>query len=143
MWFLNDSLKPFWTFRKDKHVVNNLIFKNNCQFIPKILRPELLKVIHEGHLSQERSKNQIRDLIFWLNIYYDIKNIVESCEVCMKYRNNNSKELLITHDIPQLPWYKLGMDLFHFDNKTYLLVVDYFSKYIDIAHLTSGFNSKQ
>lgn len=28
-----------------------------------------------------------------------IKNIVENCETCIKYRNNNIKELLITYDI--------------------------------------------
>lgn len=47
------------------------------------------------------------------------------------------KKPLIPHDIPQIPWFKL----FHFDNKIYLLVVDYYSKSIEIAHLTSGFTS--
>jgi len=60
----------------------------------------------------------------------------------MKYRNNNSKEPLIPHDIPQIPWFKLRTDIFHFNNKIYyLLVVDYYSKFIEIAHLTSGFTS--
>ncbi|XP_008181766.1 uncharacterized protein K02A2.6-like [Acyrthosiphon pisum] len=101
----------------------------------------MLKIVHEGHMGIERCKNSIKDLIFWPNINSDIKNIVENCEVCMKYRNNNSKEPLIPHDIPQIPWFKLGTDIFHFDNKIYLLVVDYYSKFVEIAHLTSGFTS--
>ena len=101
----------------------------------------MLKIVHEGHMGIERCKNSIRDLIFWPTINSDIKNIVENCEVCMKYRNNNSKEPLIPHDITQIPWFKLGTDLFHFDNKIYLLVVDYYSKFKEIAHSTSGFTS--
>ncbi|CAI6369661.1 unnamed protein product [Macrosiphum euphorbiae] len=101
----------------------------------------MLKIVHEGHMGIERCKNSIRDLIFRPNINSDIKNIVENCKVCMKYRNNNSKEPLIPHDITQIPWFKLGTDLFHFDNKIYLLVVDYYSKFKEIAHSTSGFTS--
>ncbi|CAI6375189.1 unnamed protein product [Macrosiphum euphorbiae] len=75
----------------------------------------MLKIVHEGHMGIERCKNSIRDLIFWPTINSDIKNIVENCE--------------------------LGTDLFHFDNKIYLLVVDYYSKFKEIAHSTSGFTS--
>jgi len=134
-------IKPYWYFKEDLCVIDNLLFKNKSLLIPKNLRPEMLKIVHEGHMGIERCKNSIRDLIFWPNINSDIKNIVENCEVCMKYRNNNSKEPLIPHNIPQIPWFKLGTDLFHFDNKIYLLVVDYYSKFKEIAHLTSGFTS--
>ena len=122
-------------------MIDNLIFKNKSLLIPKKLRPEMLKIIHEGHMGIERCKNLIKDLIFWPNINSDIKNIVENCDACMKYKNNNSKEPLILHNVPQIPWFKLGTDIFHFNNKIYLLVVDYFSKFIEIAHLSSGFTA--
>lgn len=52
----------------------------------------MLKLVNEGHMSIIRCKNLIKDLIFWPYTNYDIKNIVENCKACMKYRNNNSKE---------------------------------------------------
>lgn len=100
----------------------------------------MLKLIHEGHIGIERCKNLIKDLIFWPSIYSDIKNFVENCEACMKYKNNNSKEPLIPHNVPHLPWFKLGADILHFDDRIYKLV-HYFSKFIEIAHLTLGFTS--
>lgn len=50
---------------------------------------------------------------------------------------------MISHGIPRLPWFKMGADLFHFDNNIYIykLVVDYYSKFIEIAYLSSGFSS--
>lgn len=42
--------------------------------------------------------------------------------------------------MPELPWQKVATDLFHWKNHTYLLIVDYYSRYIEIArfdHLTA------
>jgi len=43
--------------------IDNLIFKNKLISIK--LRPEMLKLVNEGHLGIERCKNLIKDLIFW------------------------------------------------------------------------------
>ncbi|GFO24396.1 Pol polyprotein [Plakobranchus ocellatus] len=40
---------------------------------------------------------------------------------------------MISHEIPNRPWAKLGADIFYFGGHDYLLVVDYFSKYPEIA----------
>lgn len=37
--------------------------------------------------------------------------------------------------LPQLPWQKVASDLFEWKQLTYLLVVDYFSRFIEIARL--------
>ena len=39
------------------------------------------------------------------------------------------------HPIPDRPWSKLGADIFDFENRDYLILVDYFSKYPEVARL--------
>lgn len=46
-------------------------------------------------------------------------------------------EPLITSTLPELPWQKVGTDLFEWRKNAYLLVIDYFSRYIEIARLTA------
>jgi len=46
----------------------------------------MIKIFHEGHRGIERRKKVIKDLMFCTNINSDIKNIVQSCEACMKYK---------------------------------------------------------
>lgn len=41
----------------------------------------------------------------------------------------------MTTPIPERPWQRVGTDLFTWDKKTYLVVIDYFSRYIEVAHL--------
>lgn len=47
------------------------------------------------------------------------------------------------HEIIDLPWYKVGCDLFEFQSKTYVLVVDNYSKYLEIELLSNGYSSPQ
>jgi hypothetical protein len=115
---LDNTLKLFWTFKDEIHVIDDLVFKGNCLVVPTSLRSDMLKLIHEGHMGIERCRNLIKDVLFWPGISNDIKNIIESCEVCLKYRNNNTKEPMISHAVPDLPWQKLGIDLFHYNDTT-------------------------
>ena len=39
------------------------------------------------------------------------------------------KEKMVHHDKPLRPWEVLGTDVFHFNNKNYLCILDYHSKF--------------
>lgn len=101
----------------------------------------MLRQLHEGHLGIQRYQNLAKDSIYWPYINNDIYNIVSACETCVKYRNMNPREMALNHEIVYIPWYKIGPDLCEFDRKYYLLVVDYFSKYIEVEPLSTAFSS--
>ena len=50
---------------------------------------------------------------------------------CLKYRIKNKREKIIQHDILKLPWSKVGSDIYEFQGKYYVTVIDYFSKFIE------------
>lgn len=122
--------------------VKDELLKSNCIVIPSSMRHEILNLIHEGHLGIQRCQSLAKDIVFWPNINNDIKNIVTDCETCMRHRLSQPKEPLQPHEIHPIPWYKVGTDLFEFNKQMYLLVVDYWSKYIEIEHLSSGYSSQ-
>ena len=43
----------------------------------------------------------------------------------------------MTAPLPSHPWEKVASDLFHLNNSTYLIVVDYFSRYPEVVQLSS------
>ena len=64
------------------------------------LRPDMLQVIHEGHLGRDKCKARARVSLHWPLMGVDIEEVVDRCVVCQKYRAANQKEPLIPHSVP-------------------------------------------
>ncbi|XP_040359814.1 uncharacterized protein K02A2.6-like [Ixodes scapularis] len=62
--------------------------------------------------------------------------MVTNCEQCASTRVNLSEPLVST-PLPGRPWEMLGMDLFHLNGQTFILVVDYYSRFPEVVTLRS------
>lgn len=127
--------RPYWPFRQDLHDINGILFRNDRVVIPGSLRKEMLKRIHEGHLGIEKCKKRARDAIWWPGMGAEIEECVQRCEPCQRHRAAQPREPLAPHPVPRLPWEVLAADLFELDKLHYLLVVDYYSKYVEVVYL--------
>ena len=72
--------------------------------------------------------------VWWPGVSKQLADLVQTCDVCIKQRRNKA-EPMIASPTPERPWQRVGTDLFQWENKQYVLVVDYFSRYIEIALL--------
>lgn len=129
------DIRIFWNYRDEITVLNGLLYKGPAVMIPKLLRHQMLRKLHEPHLGIVKTKQRARNIIFWPNMNYDLEQLIKSCGVCNSFRKSNTKQSLIPHEIPSTPWTKVGADIFHFKGKDYVLFVDYYSKYPDIIPL--------
>ncbi|XP_054259016.1 uncharacterized protein K02A2.6 isoform X1 [Macrosteles quadrilineatus] len=112
-------------------------FAGTAIVIPVSLRAEMLKRLHYPHLGVTKTQLRARNVIYWPNINNQIEDFVSKCETCAVNARSNFKEPLLPHPVPKLPWQKVGLDLFFHDGKTFLLCVDYFSKYVEILTMQS------
>lgn len=134
---VEDTVRKFYNFKDDLHVINDIVFKGRSLVIPTSLQKEMLERMHIGHLGISKTKQLVRGSIYWPGMNEDISNFIENCPVCLKYAKSNCKQPILPHNIPDLPWQKLGMDLFQFDSKNYLIIVDYYSQYFEICPVNS------
>ena len=134
---------PYWNYRDELSVCNDLIFKGEKIVIPKRMQREMLDIIHSSHLGVEKCKKRARDVMFWPGMAAQIQDTVANCHICSAYQRNNSKEPMIAHEIPTRPWSQVGTDLFEINNQKYLVMVDYYSGFIEINLLQNGTTSKQ
>ena len=131
----NSLVKPYWNFRDEIGFEDGLLYKGESIIIPPKMRSEIMDRIHYSHLGIEKSKARARGSVFWPGINAQIEKVVADCDVCLRYRNNKRKEPMIPHPVPDGPWLTVAADLFYFDGRDYLLVVDYFSKYPELCRL--------
>ena len=125
-------------YHKHKDVLTiqeGLITKNNKIIIPDKLQNTILHHIHESHLGLTKSKQLARDNVFWPGIDTQLTDIINRCNVCQNNRKHLHREPLKSHEIPDLPYSKVGTDIFEINNKTFLITIDYFSKYPEITQL--------
>ena len=131
------GLLQYYDKRSDIYVEDDLLFFGKKLIVPKQERPFALQRLHMGHQGIEKTKALARGIVYWPGISDDIENTVKMCNVCQKYRRCNTREPIKQHEVPDYPWLKLGADLFHFGNKDYLLVVDYYSKFPEVSCLNT------
>ncbi|KAK3736765.1 hypothetical protein QZH41_008005 [Actinostola sp. cb2023] len=93
----------------------------------------MLKTAHQGHFGIEKTKARARKVNYWPGISSDIEQLISKCATCNTHRNKNTNEPLLPHSIPERPWQKVGSDIFEYQGKSYLLVIDYYSKYIETS----------
>ena len=129
------SLTPYFSFKDELTVQDGLIFKGDRVLVPQSLRKEMMQAIHATHSGIEGCLKRSRECLFWPGMTADIKNLISSCEVCLTYSTANQQETLNQHDVPDRQWEKIGIDLFEFEDKDYLISVDYLSNFWEVDRL--------
>lgn len=134
------ELKIYYQIKNDLHVYKDIIFYNYRVVVPKKLREKMIKLLHEGHFGVNRTCDRACEILFWPGMTMDIKSMIQNCKVCEQYKYANVKEPLITHEIPKLPFQKITSDILEFRRKSYLIIVDYSTKWLEIILLQSKQN---
>jgi hypothetical protein len=129
------SAMPFHSYRHELSFEDGLLFKGSKLIIPKSMQKDMLERIHASHQGIVKSKALARESIFWPGLSSQIEDMIKRCPTCQSTRKNKPKEPLKPQEIPEIPWQKVGIDLFKFQQKEYVLCVDYYSKFPDIAYL--------
>ena len=95
----------------------------------------MLEKLHQGHQGKTKCKQRARQSIWWPRISQDIEDRVQKCLTCLKSHKQHAEPLIPT-SLPDYPWQRVGTDLFEWKKVTYLLIIDYYSRFIEMAKLT-------
>ena len=137
---LDETLQPYWSERGDFTVQNGLLLKGVRLVIPKILQGEILDKIHVGHQGIVKCRERAKSSVWWLGLSAQLEQMIKACQKCIEQSKDHA-EPLKPIAFPTRPWQRIGADLFQLKDSVYLLVVDYFSRYVEIAKLFSQTSS--
>ena len=134
------EIQSYWTFHKELTIKDGLVLKGTRIVIPKSRHKQVLTMIHKGHLGLGKCKLQIKDTVYWPWINKQLEKLVLNCELCLKYSKAKSKQpakMSLGQEILICPWMKVAIDIFYFESDSYLLIVNYTSRFPVVCKLTS------
>lgn len=133
-----EDLKQYKPFRLEFSYINNLVMRGTKLVIPISLRSRMCELAHEGHPGQSMMKTRLRERCWWPRIDQNAVKFCEKCEGCQLVQSSDPPEPMTRRKLPEKPWVDIAMDfLGPMPSGEYLLVViDYYSRYIEIAIMT-------
>ena len=137
---LPSEIQPYWTFRKELTIEDGLIFKGTRIVVPSMKQAEILKLIHEGHLGLTKCKLRAKETVCRPGLNDQLEKLVLNCQLCLKYLQSKCKQapgMSLGQENPAFLWTKIATGIFHFEGDSYLLLVDYTSRYPIIHKVTS------
>ena len=124
------SLLAYWPYKDELAYYSGVLLKGSRIIIPSSLRSAVLKDIHRGHLGIEKCRLRARRYVFWPNMNIDISSVVHACEICQSHAAPQPKQYTYTMtDENHRPMQTVGADIFQYNGETFLILIDYFSKY--------------
>ena len=131
---LPQELHMYWNNREDLSVKNGLVTKISRLLIPSTLWRKVLEQIHDGHQGIEKCMLKSRESVYWPGISDDIHEAVEKCGICQS-TSRVAKPVGNTLEVPSHPWHTLGTDLFYWNRIDFLVVGEYFSKFLIVRRI--------
>ena len=98
--------------------------------------PGTCEIVTRLHTRHQECHQRASQSVWWPGLSKKLEQLVSTCVECCRSKQQNAEPLQLAV-FPQLPWQKVGSDLFVWKNSHYLLVIDYFSRFIEIAKLSS------
>ena len=133
---VRSDLLPYWPIRAEFAIHNELLLKGTSLVIPAVMQREILSRLHEAHQGIVKCRERARNTVWWLGINKQLEEVVRNCSKCAESRSDKAEPIMYS-EFPNRPWEKVASDLFEHNKHSYLLVVDYYSRYIEIARLYS------
>ena len=137
-WPLKENLKgiaqQYWQNQAELTIVNGLLMYGSRVVIPSALRQDILEKLHEGHQGITKCRGRTIESLWWPGVNKNIKELIDNYKVCCQ-TSRVHPEPLIPSEMPQRPWHKIAVDLMEFKKTQYLVMVDYYSRYIELAKL--------
>ena len=137
---VQSKIQTYWTFREEVTFEDGIILKGSQIVVPHKKHQATLQLIHEGHLGLGKCKFRAKDTVYWPGLNDQLEKLILNCELCLKYSHSKCKHKPTTslgQEIPVHPLSKLATDIFHFEGASYLLIVDYTSRFPIVCKLTS------
>ena len=130
-------LKPYFDRRYELSTERNCLLWGLRVVIPARLQGQLLEELHIAHPGMVRMKEVARSFLWWPSIDREIEATVRQCHTCHQVKQAPAVSPLTPFLWPGSPWQRIHVDYAEKDGHNFLVIVDTYSKWPEVFHMTS------
>lgn len=134
----NEDIRPYYSRKNELSSQDSCILWGGSVVVTEPGRDAMLSELHQGHPEITRMKSLARSYIWWPGMDKDLELIVSNCYSCQENRKLPAEAPLHPWKYPSHPWSRIHVDFAGpFMNKSFLIIVDAYSKWMDIHIMNS------
>ena len=138
---VSEKIQPFFAVKGEVSIVDGLLTYRDRIVIPSSLQGDMLHRLHESHQGYDKCRMNANGAIWWPELEAQLKEMTSNCMHCRERRPTQRHEPLKPSELPDRPWQHIATDLFELKSKHYLVIADYYSRWIEIKPLSSTTSS--
>lgn len=139
---IDKKFQPYFLKKNELNFELGCLFFSHKVIIPSSLQLKILNELHTTHLGVVKMKSTARSYFWWPTLDKEIEQLTRNCLSCLKFSNRPSKVKLHQWTYPDAPGKRIHSDFCYLDNKTFLIITDQYSKWIEIYHVSQSSNAK-
>lgn len=130
------ELFRYQAFADELGVIGNIVVRNDRIVLPQKLRAKALDIAHRGHPGIVAMRRNLRERVWWPCMDREISERVQECLGCAAVSHQFPPEPMLRKKMPQRAWQEIAIDFFSAkDCATFLVIVDYFSRYLKVIEM--------
>ena len=133
----DENLKPYYYQRVELSIDNGCILWGARAVLPPRFREQLLNELHLEHQGITCTKTFARSYLWWPTLDSDIDSLISSCLVCKAVQPESPKAPLHPWSYATRPWEHIHIDYAEKKGRYYLIVVDSYSKWLEVLSMKS------
>ena len=143
-WEKKETVKELVRYNQNKQylsLVQGCVMYQIRIIVPEGMKRLVMGEIHNAHQGITRCLARAKESVWWYGIKEEVKKHIRECIQCNIYEYQKVETLEMI-PLPKGHWEMVGSDICQLKRKKYILIVDYYSKYIEVSILDKGETSK-
>jgi hypothetical protein len=128
---------PYTRDRLEYTIHNGCLYRGFRIVVPPAIRNKVVEHFHQFHPGIVRMRQLMRQFVWWPGMDGDIQKHVSSCSSCLQNQSSRGNCHLSSWPDSSHFFQRLFIDICFFDDRQFLVIVDHFSGFIDVHHLSS------
>ena len=134
-----EELRPDRKCRYELSVEGGCVLRGNRVVVPEKGRKQVVKMLHTAHPGIVCIRSLARSYVWWPGIDKELEDYVKSCDACQTNAKSPPSLPLHPWPWPTKPWSRVHIDYAGpFEGKMFLLIIDAYSKWVEIHMTTSS-----